>query len=67
MLPAGTMAQAIVIMLFELIVAALAAYFLAGEIMDAQQWLGGAMIIIASVFSGHMETRSVVAKPIEAT
>lgn len=54
--------QAIVIMLFELIVAAVASYMLAGEIMEAQQWLGGAMIIIASLFSGHIETHSVLVK-----
>jgi drug/metabolite transporter (DMT)-like permease len=59
--------QAIVIMLFELIVAAVAAYLLAGETMEVQQWLGGAMIVIASLFSGHMETRPVIAKPAAAT
>lgn len=47
--------RAIVILLFELVVAAVAAYFLAGEAMDAQEWIGGAMIIAASLFSGHMK------------
>jgi drug/metabolite transporter (DMT)-like permease len=54
--------QAIVIMLFELIVAAIAAYLLAGEVMGAQEWIGGVMIIIASLFSGHMDAESAVNK-----
>jgi len=47
--------QAIVIFLFELVVAAIAAYFLSNERMDAQEWIGAAMIIAATLFSGHME------------
>lgn len=47
--------QAIVIFLFELVVAAISSYFLAGEIMTAQEWLGGAMIVAASFFSGKLE------------
>jgi len=47
--------QAIVIFLFELVVAAVAAYFLAGERMGAQEWAGAIMIITASLFSGRME------------
>jgi len=47
--------QAIVIFLFELVVAALASWLLAGESMGLQEWTGGAMIIAASLFSGHME------------
>lgn len=47
--------QAIVIFLSELVVAAVSAYFLSDERMDAQEWLGAAMIITASLFSGHME------------
>jgi len=46
--------QAIVIFLFELVVAAIAAYFLSNERMDVQEWIGAAMIITASLFSGHM-------------
>jgi len=46
--------RAIVIMLFELVVAALAAYFLAGEAMTTREWIGGAMIISASLFSSRM-------------
>jgi drug/metabolite transporter (DMT)-like permease len=47
--------QAIVIFLFELVVAAIASYYLSNERMGLQEWIGGAMIITASLFSGHME------------
>jgi len=47
--------QAIVIFLSELVVAAIAAYFLSDERMGVQEWLGAIMIITASLFSGHME------------
>ncbi len=47
--------QAIVIFLFELVVAAISSYFLAGEFMSVQEWIGGAMIVAASLFSGKLE------------
>jgi drug/metabolite transporter (DMT)-like permease len=47
--------QAIVIFLSELVVAAIAAYFLSDERMGLQEWVGALMIITASLFSGHME------------
>jgi len=47
--------QAVVIFLFELVVAAIASYFLSAERMGMQEWIGAAMIITASLFSGHME------------
>lgn len=47
--------QAIVIFLSELVVAAVAAYFLSDERMGLREWIGAAMIIAASLFSGHME------------
>lgn len=47
--------QAIVIFLFELVVAAVASYFLSDERMGGQEWAGAVMIITASLFSGHME------------
>jgi len=46
--------QAIVIMLLELVVAAVSAWFLAGEEMDLREWIGGAMIVAASLFSGKL-------------
>lgn len=49
--------RAIVIFLFELVVAALSSWLLAGEAMALQEWLGGAMIVAASLFSGRLESR----------
>jgi drug/metabolite transporter (DMT)-like permease len=49
--------RAIVLFLTELVFAAVAAYFLAGESMTSRQWLGGAMIVAASLFSGRLESR----------
>jgi drug/metabolite transporter (DMT)-like permease len=46
--------RAIVIMLFELVVAAVAAYLLTDEILSIREWIGGAMIISASLFSAKM-------------
>ncbi|MFY9329044.1 MAG: DMT family transporter [Georgfuchsia sp.] len=47
--------RAIVILLFELVVAALASWLLADEYMGLREWVGGALIIIASLFSGSMD------------
>ena len=47
--------QAIVIFLSELVVAAISSYFLAGEAMTIREWVGGAMIVAASLFSGKLE------------
>lgn len=46
--------RAIVIFLSELVVAALSSWLLAGEAMGAKEWLGGAMIVAASLFSGRL-------------
>jgi drug/metabolite transporter (DMT)-like permease len=43
--------RAVVILLFELVVAALSSRWLAGEIMDVREWIGGAMIVAATLFS----------------
>lgn len=43
--------RASVIFLFELVVAALAAYLLAGEAMDLNEWIGGALIVSAAIYS----------------
>jgi drug/metabolite transporter (DMT)-like permease len=50
--------RAIVILLFELVVAALAAYALAGEVMRPQDWAGGVLIVAASFASAWMERRA---------
>ena len=46
--------QAIVILLSELVVAAVASWWLAGEQMSAREWLGGGLIVAASLFSGKI-------------
>ena len=46
--------QAIVLLLFELVVAAVAAYLLTNESMTLKEWVGGAMIVSASLFSSRM-------------
>jgi drug/metabolite transporter (DMT)-like permease len=50
--------QAIVILLSELVVAAVASRFLAGESMDPREWIGGAMIVAATLFSGKLEQKN---------
>lgn len=47
--------RAIVVLLFELVVAAVSSYFLAGEAMTLQEWLGGGMIVAASLLSGKLD------------
>lgn len=47
--------QAIVIMLSEVGFAALSSWLLAGEVLGLQEWVGGSMIIAASLFSTRME------------
>jgi len=52
--------QAIVILLFELVVVAVSSYYWAQETLSAQEWVGGAMIVAASIFSGMMEKEKTV-------
>jgi drug/metabolite transporter (DMT)-like permease len=40
--------------LFELVVAAVSSYFLAGEAMDLGDWIGAAFIVCASLLSGKL-------------
>jgi drug/metabolite transporter (DMT)-like permease len=47
--------RAIVILLMELVAAAFFSWFWAGEVMTGREWLGGALIVAASLFSGKME------------
>jgi drug/metabolite transporter (DMT)-like permease len=49
--------RAAVIMLFELIVAAIAAHYLAGEVTRLQDWLGGVMIVSAGLFATLADAR----------
>jgi drug/metabolite transporter (DMT)-like permease len=50
--------QSIVLLLFELLFAAVAAYFLADEHMGAQEYIGGLLIISASLLSGKIHKES---------
>lgn len=43
--------RAIIILLFELVVAAVAAYFLAGERLRPQDWIGAALIVASTIAS----------------
>lgn len=52
--------HAIVIMLSEIAVAALAAWLLAGEALAPREWIGGAIIVAASLFIASKES---VGKP----
>lgn len=43
--------KASVIFVFELVVAAIASYFLAHETMEINEWIGGSLIVAASIFA----------------
>ena len=49
--------RAIVVLLFELVVSALSSWGLAGETLVGKEWIGAAMIMAASLFSGQMEQK----------
>ena len=46
--------RAIVLFLFELVVAAASAYVLAGEAMQLRDWIGASLIVSASLLSGRL-------------
>ncbi|HEX9390446.1 MAG TPA: DMT family transporter [Usitatibacteraceae bacterium] len=50
--------RAAVVLLFELVVAAVAAHFLAGEVSRLQDWAGGAMIVAAGMMAAFWEHRA---------
>lgn len=49
--------QAVIIFLFELVVAAIASWFLANEALSLQEWIGAVMIVAGGLFSGHVEQK----------
>jgi len=57
-----TASRAVVIFLFELVVAAAASWLLAGEAMTAREWIGGSMIVAASLFSGLLDEQQAAAE-----
>jgi drug/metabolite transporter (DMT)-like permease len=46
--------RAVVLFLFELVVAAFSSYFLANEAMGLRDWVGATFIIFASFLSGKL-------------
>jgi len=46
--------RAVVILLFELVVAALASWWLAGEAMGPREWFGGSLIVLATLVSANL-------------
>lgn len=46
--------RAVVLFLFELVVAAISAWFLAAESMDMREWMGAALIVSATLLSSRM-------------
>ncbi|MDH4286749.1 MAG: DMT family transporter [Gallionella sp.] len=46
--------RAIILFLFELVIAAVSSYLLAGEAMHLREWLGAALIVSASLLSGKL-------------
>ena len=46
--------QAIVILLFELVAAALSSWWWVNETLNVQEWIGAAMIVTGSLFSGRL-------------
>jgi drug/metabolite transporter (DMT)-like permease len=46
--------RAIILFLFELVVAAISSYFLANESMQPRDWLGASLIVSASLMSGKL-------------
>ena len=43
--------KASVLFMFELVVAAIASYFLTDETLSAREWFGGALIVVAALFA----------------
>jgi drug/metabolite transporter (DMT)-like permease len=50
--------RAVVILLFELVVAAIASWLLAAETMTTREWLGGLLIVIAGLIAARQEMGS---------
>jgi len=47
-----------VIMLFEIVVGALSAWWLAGEVMSTREWLGGGLVVLAAVIAAYADARA---------
>jgi len=51
--------RASVIFMFELVVAAISSYLLAGETLFVHEWVGGAMIVAAALYAASMKEKVV--------
>jgi len=47
-----------VIMLFEIVVGAISAWWLAGEGLSPREWLGGGLVVLAAVIAAYADARS---------
>jgi drug/metabolite transporter (DMT)-like permease len=47
--------RASVLFLFELVVAAVASYYIAHETMSVNEWIGGGLIVVAAIFAATHE------------
>ncbi len=47
-----------VIMLFEIVVGALSAWWLAGEVLSVREWLGGGLVVLAAVIAAYADSRA---------
>ena len=52
--------RAVVLFLFELVVAAVTSYFLANEAMGLRDWIGAMLIISATLLSGRLSSEKCV-------
>ncbi len=55
--------QAIIIFLFELVVAAISSWYLANETLNLREWVGAIMIVAGGLFSGHVERKDENTQP----
>lgn len=53
-----TATRASVIFLFELVVASIASYYLANEVMEPHEWLGGFLIVAAALYAAWSDDRA---------
>jgi drug/metabolite transporter (DMT)-like permease len=51
--------RAMLLFLFELVVAAISSYFLAGEAMELRDWIGAMLIVSASLLSGKLHAEEI--------
>ena len=50
--------RASILFLFELVVAAIASYYLASEQMALNEWIGGALIVVAAVYAASQQSEA---------